>query len=1020
MSRTPLYRSAFALRFITIAAIVAVILSSTVAGFAQLITGQINGTITAAGKPVPNAQISAASPSGKYSATTDARGFFAIAGVQPETYTVTITATGFEPYTISGVTVFQNQTTPVVQAINQRLQQIGRTTARSTASAFQPSVPVNTYNLGAAQIKTQLGKNNAISETSLLVSLPGATLDSSGYPVLRGGRENEEGFQFEGIDYTDAFTSQFVNSLGLNNPTGFQLIPGSGDASSGNTGTGIINLLAKRGTFPAFGSIDLEALTQPFTHQAAFEYGFASPNNAISNYVTFTGYDQQRQYGAFGRDANSIGAYFNTSYNNSRDLIDNLVFRFGKGQNQSLQVVYQNQDSEFRANYGGLQGLNYKTADPYSLSRYRALTGLTNAQIQSVFPLYPLGQTSGVQPLNLYSGSIQPNDTMKFQYSISPSASSYFTIKAYQVNSVGLFDRPFISADSNGNYYAVAQGGTRHGVAFDGQIQLNESNLLKFGAKYEFLHPVSSAQYGNFGAEGIGPVFSNGNELPDFLPGGYLARNGFTNLRTPYFIGYATTNRQDSSLYVTDSITAGSRLKADIGVRLDGANYQLPNPATNPDLYLTGSASLQAGIRNAIVPEPKVAVSYQLGRNDAVRGSFARTVEFAPIADIDNQANRGYYQGLPYANLASTADVCGINFNLKCRNYGDQLFWDLQNSINGIPITPVKPETFTNYDFSYSHQFGGNVAVRVTPFYRRGYDALVLEATVRRDPTTGAPVTDPVSGAFQFNPSVATNLGTNRTTGIEFYLTKDNPGPGFSGSVSATYLNEFSNVIPLTASEDFFPTIPSQSAILGNQYRVGFLSPFQATAAISYKTRSGFRINPIVTYNIGYPINYGSLTSAFVGAQPFNVVNTNVTSSFGASVAPAFVDTQNPGSLFNPNIAATRGTKETAAAGGILSAQRVTANVAIEFSPRNAKGSTFGVYVANLFNQVYGQPAINARYQPVATGVSGINSGKTSATYLYPGDGFANYTTDRFGNMPYTITPNSAPRTFRLYYQLAL
>ena len=236
-------------------------------------TGNISGTITAAtGAPVVGAKITAAAPSGRYTAMTDAKGFFSIAGVVPDTYTVSIAATGYESLAINGVTVFQDQDSPINQRLNKQLR-ADQGAPRRAAGVGLPAVR-SARHLERTQhgIATQFGKRNNVSESSLLVSLPGASLDSSGYPVLRGGRENEEGFQFEGIDYTDAFTSQFVNSLSLNNPGQFQLNPGAGDASSGNSGTGVVNLLTKRGTRPASGSVDVEALGYPFTHQAAIEY----------------------------------------------------------------------------------------------------------------------------------------------------------------------------------------------------------------------------------------------------------------------------------------------------------------------------------------------------------------------------------------------------------------------------------------------------------------------------------------------------------------------------------------------------------------------------------------------------------------------------------------------------------------------------------------------------------------------------------------------------------------------------
>ena len=267
------------------------------------------------------------------------------------------------------------------------------------------------------------------------------------------------------------------------------------------------------------------------------------------------------------------------------------------------------------------------------------------------------------------------------------------------------------------------------------------------------------------------------------------------------------------------------------------------------------------------------------------------------------------------------------------------------------------------------------------------------------------------------NPSTATNLGVNRTTGVEFLLTKD-AAYGFSGQLSATYLNEFSNVIPLSGSEDFFPSIPLASLALGNQYRVGFLSPFNLVAAVAYKTRNGFRINPIISYNHGYPIGAGLNTSTFVNGKAVGVTNTNVTSPTGSVGATQYVDPANPGSIFHPIIAATRGTPEASSAGGVLSNSRLSTNVSFEFSPPNNPRETFGLLVLNVFNNLYGVPGLNGRYQPVATGIAGPLSGMSNQPINFPNIGFFQYGANQFGQQPYRILPGNAPLTYRFYYQL--
>ena len=112
---------------------------------------------------------------------------------------------------------------------------------------------------------------------------------------------------------------------------------------------------------------------------------------------------------------------------------------------------------------------------------------------------------------------------------------------------------------------------------------------------------------------------------------------------------------------------------------------------------------------------------------------------------------------------------------------------------------------------------------------------------------------------------------------------------------------------------------------------------------------------------------------------------------------------------------------DTAAAGGILSSARFTpVQLTVEYqSPRNPR-STFGAVMFNVFNQLYGTPALSTRYQPVATGIAGPYSGySSSANQVQPTFiGITNNLPFRYGNRAYTITPNAIPRTVQFYYQM--
>lgn len=1028
-------------------------------------TGTLSGTVTAGDTktPLAGALVTATSPTGRYTAHTDARGFFSFTGVTPDTYTVAIAAGGYDAVSVSGVTVFADQQQQVSQTLTKSLTQIGRTraTQRSVGTAFQPAQTTDTYTVTSQQIDTVLGKKFNSDETTLLGSLPGVTFDSSGYPTLRGGRVTEEGFQFEGIDYTDAFLSQFVNTLSLTGQGSLQLTPGAGDATSGNTGTGIINLIAKRGSYPAFGTFDAEVGGGEYAHQFAFEYGTASPNGRFSDYLAFTGervvshYGYNDNSGNAARDLNIF--YTGRSYFTGDNTVNNFVYRFGHDNSQSLQVFYQNQANRFFFNRGGTDSLFYKTNDPYTLANLTAITGgvLSNADFQSIASLSKY-QTSVIQkapfsPPNDY----QPNDTFKVQYSNNLNPSTFLTAKFYKVNAVTDFSNQFAS---NSFFFdgESQQGGLRSGFSLDFTKQVGSKHLLQAGGKYEFLTPVFDYPDN---ITGLAAVDFNQIQLYDFLDpsnpnstgylGGFFPAGAIP--KVPIYLETTNTHRQDFALYLQDTFTPNDNLKVTYGVRMDGVNYRYPG--FNSDAYAipggysgdflpTSTGVFTSGPnmglpdpsqdrfdydKQALQPrvvEPKIGISYRLGRNDALRFSYARSVQFAPLGFVDVSTSRSpfaAFTGIPTAVFGQQTPVpiCGPTGDRLCRDYADELYWSYQNTFGGIPFQPVKPETFSNWEASYSHQFAHNIAMKITPFYRRGYDALVLTATQKV--INGVPQFD-ATGAPILNPSVSTALGINKTTGVELYVTKDAEF-GLSGSLSATYINEFTNIPPTQAGEDFIPTIPPPTLALGSLFRVGYLSPFQFTLAPSYRTRSGWRVTPNLQYNMGYPIGSGQIAQTFFNGTAVNVPNTNITNSAqlnGPQGASCFVDPQNPGSIFKPNVTACRGTPDGPSPGSVLSNQSLTAAVSLEYSPPKAHKytSTFGIKVDNLFNNVYNIPALNLLYQPLTNGVAGPKTGYSSNPINFPNNGFSVPSAERYSFSPYVNTPNNVGRTFRVYYQI--
>ncbi len=1023
-------------------------------------TGVLSGKITSAttGAPLANVKVSAVAATGTYTTSTNSTGFFSITGVTSDTYTVTFSLNGYDPLSVQGINVFADQTANVDESMRLSTKTLGREVVHGVSGgAYQPKETVDTYTITQAQINTVQGNAMNISESNLITSLPGASLDSSGYPTIRGGRENEEGFEFEGIPYTDAFTNQFTNTLatpglGL---LSVQLTPGAGSAEFGNNGTGSLNLIAKRGSYPGYSTLQFASGGPNFFHGMNGEFGTGAPDGRWSAYVAFDGQNTGFRYGNDAVPSADLLTFNDTKVEIDRELLGNFTYRFGKDNGKEVQFFIDDANHEFIGAYGG-NPFCFTSCDQEFQDLMNELVGLSPAQTEQITGLDPY-QSSPTETLAQANrppfAYYQPNHAYKLQFNDNIDSSTFLSAMYYHTNAVTIFDFP--SWESFGG--VIQEGGFENGVSLDLTKQLGDKNLLKVGGNFAYLLPVYDQPDQGYGV--YSTIFGGGDpsglgafEFADFLspndpncplgPGGcgYLAQffpNGTP--RVPANEEASISTRQDMSVFVDDTISPSSRLKINPGLRFDGANYRLPpaqvDPVTCTTLYLpatwntsgpgcpTATFNVTSAETQPRIVEPRLSGSYEMGDSNAIRVSYGRSVEFPPLGQIDLYVPPWYYSAfskIPSFDALNGGGpaLCGIpGFQVPCKNYGEQLLWENQNTLEGVPLQPIKPELFDNYDFSFSHQFQGGFAAKLTPWYRRGYQATASVQSPRLG-TNGQPLRNP-DGSYQFLPPVVTNDGTNHATGIEFDLTKE-ATTGLSGQFTATYINEFSNVIPLSGSEDFFPSIPPASLQLGNLYRVGFISPFQTSLDLNYQTTSGWRISPQFSYNVGYPNGTGLYTAAFIKGVPYNIYNTNFSGSINTAPngTTLYVDPEDPGSFFNPHIDATRGTPEGTWAGGILGHASTFANVTLEYN--HMAHATIGLTVFNVFNSLYAGPSLNPYYQPVATGLAGPLSGQNPAAGPYGYLGNANYGSIVRGQEAYINSPNGEGRTYYVYYQTKL
>ena len=1022
------------------------------------IAGTINGTVldNTTHAPVAGVRVSADSPSASQKTTTDAKGFFSFVGLPVDTYTISFANPGYESFAQQGVTVQGDQQVTVNAGLTKSLTRIGRTQARAASSAFQPKQTTDSYQITGQQAQTALGRAGNISQTQLQSSVPSITTTFYGSSSIRGSTRTEIAYQFDGIDYTDPLTAQFQNSLGLNGLQALQVNPGAGDATQGNAGAGAVNIVVKRGARPAFGGAYFETSAGPRGNYGSLEYGWGTPNGRLSNYSSFVQQNTYSQFGPTGTPPVKSGSYFaSTDFSRTADFINNFVYKFGHDNTRSIQFLYQNRYSDFILNRGGIQNLCFKTCDPNIAGTPTAAGQLAGAaffnlpqaarfaDFQQIVGLLPVQRD--VNQMIYYQGfNHQPVDVFKFEYAQQLDPRTYWTNRIYRVIGNATFNRPY-DTQTTSSRINWAQGGVRNGFAGDLLHQFGDKHQTEFTYSYQAVQSVydnvsNTTSYRSL-SDGLTGDPRHGYEIVDFIPAGFtcpttdplglpLATVAATGTKCGYLSSYFPTgipriplNQFYSAGYqhligfgIRDQFTVNDKLKLDYGLRLDGSDYQIVEGARY---------GITNDTKHPRVVEPRFAAAYQFGARDAMRFSYGRSVQFVPAGIINAPiAFQPQFVGIPSRDSRTglPATTCGPPlFTSLCPNYAVQFHDEIVNTLAGLEAFNVKPATYNNYDMSYSHQFKGNVGLKISPFFKRGYDVGVF--------TTPVIGTDPVTGLAIFGASTLSSTGVDKTTGVELLLTKDRP-IGLSGFLAMTYVNRLQNVPPLYGgqTEDFYPSIPAASLALGNLYRAGYLSPLNARLGLNYKSRGGFRINPIVSYDKGYPIvGAGSLATAFVNNVAVILPNTNISvpgygiiANGGApSVVTQYVSPTNPGSVFNPNIAATRGTAETPLAGGILSKARFNTDLDFEFSKPGSKG-TFGLYINNLFNQIYAEPALNSRYQPVATAVAGPQTGQTTGTVLFPTLGFTNFGPERFGQSAYNLSPSNAPIRFRFYYSIAL
>jgi hypothetical protein len=466
-------------------ALVALVILAVSAGntcfAAEATTGTILGSVTGSGAPVAAAQVSVVSPSGTYRATTDSRGIFAVLGVVPDTYTVTVHATGYRDAQ-QGVAVLPGSTQRLRFVLASVLSTIA--TVETQQPAFTPGSTSDSFTVAGEQATaisppvSSSGLANYITGTvqGAIASVPGVILDQFANAILRGGKVSDAIFDYDSVPIPQGLIAEpGGNIVGAQLPTtgvAYTTTTLAGYTSQGdNSLSGVVNEIPAVGTYP--GSVTLESgvgMGAQF-QQSTLQVLDASP-------------DLKWRYAFSAMTGSQYFLYGNGSFYPEEAATYGLALQNRGEYSMEANVHYRldaNDDISVMSLVG--QATYDQYGSPYAGETVGAFDGTNPTTGAPV--VYP-GETNPNAPVDYASGIRGSYDIIKAAW-LHNGDHSLSRVQVYQSQYGSDAGGPFW--DENGWPDGIislseAQGEKEEGIGYDGEDVIGEQQDLRFGAEY--------------------------------------------------------------------------------------------------------------------------------------------------------------------------------------------------------------------------------------------------------------------------------------------------------------------------------------------------------------------------------------------------------------------------------------------------------------------------------------------------------------------------------------------------------
>lgn len=815
-------------------------------------TGIVSGTVTDAhGAPLADVRVSAASASQSATATTDSHGFYSLNNLIPDTYLLSFQKEGYQPVTVPGVTVFQDQTNVVNQQMRTQLKTIATVRSSGASNLVKSNQGSDVYNVTGKELTA--ATNPVDTHETLyqyLAVTPGVT--ANGFPAqprIRGGQVTDLGYEFEGIPIQDRivgfFTSNLAN-IGINN---IEVYTGGLSAAGSFNGTGYFNSVLKTGTYPGFSNLSVQASSPEFNNYLTVETGAATPNHRFSYYVGFDGVNSQNQYD-YGEHSYPDVLYWDFNGPGpvkTRDWVSNFHFR--PDPKDDIQLVATNSWGDFVFNYLAVKSPGEPPILGFApcagaVPGGNSLTGMTGGTSPSGASctntgLYwtQLSRQSGGNIYHHYGG------LGKIQWNHNINENSYYDLRVAENFNQYIFDQPMAEVN---NPALENDGGPYSGIGYGLPAGTCPAYPYAPGT------PVASTNDGydicafddgvnNFYGDRRSNIWLGALDYVNELNSNATIKAGVSDERDNNVLDYYLTNtytiypsgkiqwpgifekadyptsRQEA--YIEGDVHVGKFL-LDPGLGYGQQHYGFPKDPGYANAY--GGGSTQHVIN------PTFNGTYTFDPNDVLRFSWGNTTSFISSAYIYTTSEAQY-----------TASGAGLTRNPF------------------RPGTEFQPQLNHSADLMWEHNFGNGTTMRVGPYYNSASNYFNSYRPITGVGANGEPIFS--------HTTVLTNNNAHKTMGAEFALNHiDNRPLGMSYWLTATYDNFWTTAYDISGAFINTP-LPQNLINAGVKVRAPSNPLWSGTLLTDFHS-DRFHLDPLIYYQTDTFFNTGDIHCGFPAA----------------------------------------------------------------------------------------------------------------------------------------------------------